>query len=409
MNSHTFSEIQKTKLMDVFPYILKSPFYSKKIKIEDNFQYERNLFEIFHTLPFTYKQEIRSASHAERTSLNQSDILAYFSSSGSTGNPSVYAWSKRDQEVFIDIAKRILNLLGVGKGDVALITVPIGMPLSGFAMMTEMKAVGATFIPLGVSTMDQIIHALINYPVTILKINPILASRLIRYICELDASILDKVNLRQIHLVGYPVSRGRRERLELDWGIKCYSIYGMSEIGLLAGECRVGDGFQHFYDDYILAEVVDPATHNQLPSGQVGMGVYTALWKKGSPLLRYWSGDYFSLSHETCSCGSSFPKLLFKGRSEDMAVLAGKKIFVSDIEDILFSDKRFWNEFLLEILLKEGYEETKITLEAESSPTLKHYYQDKLEAYLGVTTTVNFKPFWPIDQLPLKPVRIIYR
>ena len=135
-------------------------FYKNKIQMRVKEGDEINPFKLISTYPFTYKQEIRSVVHSDRTSLPQEEILAYFSSSGSTGEPSVYAWSRLDQEVFNDIAKQILNQLGVGPGDVALLSVPFGMPLSGFGMMMEMAAVGASFIPLGAASLDKLARAL---------------------------------------------------------------------------------------------------------------------------------------------------------------------------------------------------------------------------------------------------------
>ncbi len=409
MNNQTLTETQKTRLAEVLPYTLNTPFYKHKIQMQVNEAKDIDPFKLLNTYPFTYKQEIRSVSHTERTTLSQQEILAYFSSSGSTGEPSVYAWSNHDQEVYNEIAKRILNMLGVGPGDVALLSVPFGMPLSGFGMMTEMQAVGATFIPFGAVPLDKIARALIDYPVTILKINPIIASRLIRYIREKDASILKKLRLRQIHLVGYPASPARRHRLETEWGVKCYGVYGMSEIGLLAGECSVRDGGQHLCADYILAEVVDSASHQPLPPENVGVGVYTTLWKKGSPLLRYWSDDYFSMRYEPCSCGNSFPKLFLKGRDVDSAVLSGKRFFVSEIEDLLFSDEWIGNEFLVKLLQKDAHEECIVEVESQSSSSIRRCIQDKIEEFLGIRTTINLIPNWPADRLTPKPVRIIDR
>ena len=408
MNHQTIKEIQQERLAEVLPYTLNAVFYKNKIQTHLNDIKGLDPFKLLSKYPFTYKQEIRSVSHTERTAVPQQEILGYFSSSGSTGEPSVYAWSTYDQEVYNVIAQRILlGQLGVGPGDVALLSVPFGMPFSGFGMMAEMQAVGATFIPFGLASLDKIARALIDYSVTILKINPIVASRLIRYIREQDPTILGKLRLRQIHLVGYPESPARHRRLEAEWGVKCYDVYGMSEIGLVAGECHAGDGGQHLCADYILAEVVDPVSYQPVPLGDVGVGVYTTLWKKGSPLLRYWSGDYFSMKYETCSCGSYYPKLFIKGRDVDSAVLGGKRFFVSEIEDILFSDERIGNEFLVELFRKDGRDECLVKVEAQSLSSVRRYIQEKLEDFLGVRVALKFLSHWPANQLAPKPVRII--
>lgn len=406
MFTPNLTSVQRERLIEAIPYALNTAFYQRKITEELRDKDVDPYFRLSQ-LPYTYKQELRSIHPNERTCLPQQDILAYFSSSGSTGQPSVYAWSKLDQEVFNEISRRINQPLGVGPGDVALLAIPFGMPLSGFGMMMEMQAVGASFIPIGAVSLEQIAQALVNYPVTLMKINPIIASRLLRFIQINDSSILKKIRLKQIHLVGYPVSFARHRRLEEGWGVPCYRIYGMSEIGLLAGECGSRDGGQHLSADYVLTEIIDPITLECLPDGQVGVGIYTSLWKKGSPILRYWSDDFFSIKQERCSCGSNLPKLFFKGRKEDSIVIGGKRVFVSEIEDILFLDQKVGDDFELEVSETAGKDECTLIIEAVSSNNVPQKAIKILEDFLGVRVKLKSLSHWPSDRLVPKPTRLI--
>jgi phenylacetate-CoA ligase len=405
--NNQLKETQMAKLPNVIRHALCTPFYLNRIANCPDEIAGVDPLEIIRALPFTYKQDLRDTAAMERTCLSKSDLLAFFSSSGSTGEPSVYAFSKHDLAVSLDISKRILSSLGVGPGDMALLPVPFGMPLAWFIMVNEMIQMGASFIPLGTAPLDAAARALIDYPVTIMRTSPIMASRLYSYVRENDPSLLKKMRLRQIHLAGYAASSARKRRLEAQWGAKCFSIYGMSEIGLLAGECSEANG-QHLSADYVLTEVINPDSGLPVPLGETGVGVYTPLWNKGSPLLRYWSDDHIMIKEGTCGCGSDLPRLYIKGRGIDSFVMNRRRIFSSDIEDVLLADDQAGDEFLVEIVKEKGEDRCKIKIEASGNLCTSPIVRD-LEALVGARVEMHVLPRRMFDLSNPKPVRIVDR
>src|SRR6185312_9550525 len=62
----------------------------------------------------------------------------------------------------------------------------------------------------------------------------------------------------------------------------------------------------------------------QLPEGELGVLVLTALTKQALPLIRYWTGDLTSLFSEPCSCGRTLVRMrAIHGRTDDMLIIRG--------------------------------------------------------------------------------------
>ena len=92
----------------------------------------------------------------------------------------------------------------------------------------------------------------------------------------------------------------------------------------------------HINEDHFIAEIIDPETEEVLPLGSKGELVFTAIDKKGFPLLRYRTKDICVLSREKCSCGRTHVKMSKPmGRSDDMLIIRGVNVFPSQIETVL--------------------------------------------------------------------------
>ena len=94
-----------------------------------------------------------------------------------------------------------------------------------------------------------------------------------------------------------------RDEIERGLGVRACNLYGLSEVigPGVACECAEERAGAHISEDHFLPEVVDPESGEQLPEGEVGVLVFTALTKQALPLLRYWTGDLASLSSEAVS------------------------------------------------------------------------------------------------------------
>lgn len=96
--------------------------------------------------------------------------------------------------------------------------------------------------------------------------------------------------------------------------VRVASVLGFTESRMCWAECT-GErrtGF-HTYPDFGLFEIIDPKTGENLPEGQTGELVYTALDGRGSMLLRYRTGDIVEGGMITApcpGCGRAVPRIM---------------------------------------------------------------------------------------------------
>jgi phenylacetate-CoA ligase len=275
-------------------------------------------------------------------------LFFFFSSSGTTGKPTVYPWSRQDDIILKEVSARCMKRVDVGPGDISLILAPFGLPIMWYCMMTQYLATGAGVVPLGITSSNEIIKAMNSFPISIITSLPVIATRLSEFVSKNKITI-NTEKLRQFHFGGDYLSNARRRRIESYWNVDCYDFYGLSEIfGPIAGECEVKEGL-HLAADCVIVEVIDPTTGEPVPEGEVGVAVYTTLWKKGAPLLRFWSDDYVSITWEKCKCGRTSPRIIYRGRATDSIKVNHGRIFAKDVEEVLLSFPEVSSEWGMKI------------------------------------------------------------
>ena len=98
-----------------------------------------------------------------------------------------------------------------------------------------------------------------------------------------------------------------REAIRSAWGIETSQFWGCSE-GTYAFPCGVGEGM-HVADDLVILEPAD-ADGNVVPYGQPAERLlYTNLFNKTQPLIRYDLVDAVTMSDEPCPCGCAHRRI----------------------------------------------------------------------------------------------------
>jgi phenylacetate-CoA ligase len=148
----------------------------------------------------------------------------------------------------------------------------------------------------------------------------------------------EEISLRYAAVGAEPWSESMREEIDRGLGVRTGNTYGLSEVigpGVSA-ECIEERSGSHIHEDHFLPEIVDPDTGEQLPEGEVGVLVFTALTKQALPLIRYWTGDLASLSSDPCSCGRTLVRMsAIRGRTDDMLIIRGVNVFPTQVDDVL--------------------------------------------------------------------------
>lgn len=351
-------------------------FYSKKLK-ENSF----DSYEEFQKIPFTYKHELRNTSVEQRTTTKAEDIYGVFSSSGTTGEKTFYIYNKNDKMVHEEFVRTFYSELGITESDIGGVMAPVDTGVMAHTMMWQFTTMGAGYVNCPIPSPENIIDTITKVPVTVVATRPNIASCVVYnpYLTE----IAKRSHVKKLLMGGGFLSDERRKLLEHSWDAECYNMFGMSEMfGPMAGECRQKNG-QHYLSKYLMIEIVDPETGVPAGSGEIGVAVYTTLWDKGFPLLRYWTDDLMQLDFTQCECGSLNPRLFFKGRLNDCFIIDGGYVFPVSIENILFKYGHF-GEYLVE-KSQDNY-----TVKVESGDcNIKDEMVSELKGILGEKCSVH--------------------
>ncbi|MEZ6066339.1 MAG: hypothetical protein R3B90_11680 [Planctomycetaceae bacterium] len=111
----------------------------------------------------------------------------------------------------------------------------------------------------------------------------------------------------------------------------------MTDVGALGIEPEEGRGGLSILETECIAEIIDPATGEPVPRGQVGELVITNFGRTGQPVIRYRTGDLVRAATGPCPSGLSLLRLEggILGRVDDMLTIRGNNVFPSSIEAIL--------------------------------------------------------------------------
>lgn len=123
---------------------------------------------------------------------------------------------------------------------------------------------------------------------------------------------------------------GDRARGLIDrWGIKLYQFSSLGDSGTIF-ECAAKNGF-HTWEDLALVEVLDPEGDQPVAEGERGELVVTNLVDRIDPLIRFRSGDLVRSTRELCTCGRTHMRVWLVGRAGDEAVIGDKSILPRDV------------------------------------------------------------------------------
>jgi phenylacetate-CoA ligase len=285
-------------------------------------------------LPFSTKADMRDAYPLGLLAVAPDRLARIHASSGTTGNPTIGAYTKEDVRIFGEVVARCFAAGGIEPGQMFQVAWGYGLFTGGLGGHGGCEALGACAIPASSGNTARQIQLLCDLPVIGIGCTPsyalVLAERL------RDEKRTPKA-LKYAICGAEAWTREMREELEELFGVVATNIYGLTEIigPGVAQECLAKQGL-HVQEDHFLAEIIDPETGAPLPEGQRGELVITTLTREAMPVLRYRTRDLTSLVREKCACGRTTARIdWFTGRVDDMLVIRGVNVFPSAVEEVL--------------------------------------------------------------------------
>lgn len=367
-------------------------------------------------LPFTTKDDFRDTYPFGLVATPMEQVVRLHASSGTTGKPTVVAYTQRDLDTWSELMARTLRAGGVGPGDVVHNANGYGLFTGGLGFHYGAERIGATVIPISGGFTERQLVALRDFGSTVLCCTPSYSLHLAEALQAAGIRAGD-LKLRVGFFGAEPWTEAMREAIESRLGIRAFNVYGLSEIigPGVSVECPERRGM-HVHEDHFLPEVLEPATLEPVPPGVTGELVLTTLTKEALPLLRYRTRDLTALDPEPCPCGRALVRIgRITGRTDDMLIVRGVNIFPSQIEQVLLQVPQVEPHYLLVLRRETALDTLEIRVEAHADvaivgegamQALAGEVRRRVRDGIGITPEVTVLPPGSIERSAGKAKRV---
>ena len=330
-------ELQVRRLRDAIERVSKNvPFYKERLAQSRVAANDIQSLEDLARLPFTVKTDLRDHYPFGLLAVPMKEVIRVHASSGTTGKPTVVAYTRNDLDFWSELMARSYAAAGATDDDIVHNAYGYGLFTGGLGFHYGAERLGATVIPVAGGNTKRQLMIMRDFGSTVLCCTPSYAL-LIAEVAEEDGVDLKSLPLRIGMFGAEPWSDRMREEIESRLGIVALNVYGLSEIigPGVSVECTHKQGM-HIFEDHFIPEIVDPESGERLPEGELGELVLTCITKEALPLVRYRTRDRTRLLHEKCACGRTTVRMeRVLGRTDDMIIVRGVNVFPSQIETVL--------------------------------------------------------------------------
>ena len=364
--------------------------------------------------PFTTKEDLRQNYPFKMFAHKLDDIARIHASSGTTGKPTVVAYTKNDLEMWEHLIERCLRASGMKKGDMLHNAYGYGLFTGGLGLHGGAEKMGLTVVPVSGGMTARQVQLINDFKPKGITVTP---SYILSILDEFRAQELDPRECSlEVGIFGAePWTNSMRSEIESQFDMHAVDIYGLSEVlgPGVANECVEAKDGLHVWEDYFYPEIINVETDNVLEDGEKGELVFSSLCKEAFPIIRYRTKDLTKLMKGTARSMRRMEKIT--GRSDDMMIIRGVNIFPTQIEEQLLKIDSLSPHFQIR-LVKEGRMDKMIVYtEHYKSEDMEKTYTEDLAANLknrvkdniGLSIEVNVGKKGTVPRSEGKAVRVI--
>ncbi len=365
--------------------------------------------------PLTVKDDLRQSYPFGMFAVPEEQIVRVHASSGTTGNPTVVAYTRNDIDMWADLMARSIRAAGGRPGDKVHVAYGYGLFTGGLGAHYGAERLGCMVIPLSGGQTEKQVQLIRDFKPDVIMVTP---SYLLAIGDEFERQGLDpsKASLKVGMHGAEPWTHAMREEIESRFDMDAIDLYGLSEIigPGVSSECiETKDGL-HIWEDHFYPEVIDPETSEVLEDGEQGELVFTSLTKEAFPIIRYRTRDLTRLLPGTARTMRRMDKVT--GRTDDMLIIRGINIFPSQVEEIILKDDRLSPHYALEVTREERLDELTILVEhrpdigGAGEAFLNMVAKDlshQVKSLIGITAAARVLPVGEIERSMGKAKRII--
>ena len=368
-------ELQGKRLQKLVQYVYHNvPFYRNKMQGMNVAPEDIVTIDDIVKLPFTTKQDLRDNYPYGLQAAPASEIVRVHASSGTTGNPTIVGYTRKDLAVWSEVMTRCLTAFGVTRDDTFSVSYGYGLFTGGLGAHYGVENLGATVILASTGNTEKHIRLIRDLKISGIACTPSYALYLAETLEKMGLTKED-IGLRIGAFGAEPWTENMRKEIDEPLGLKGYNIYGLSEImgPGVSYECSEQNG-SHICEDHFYPEIINPDTLEQLPRGQQGELVFTTLTKEGMPVIRYRTRDLTHLNYEKCRCGRTMVRMgRIVGRSDDMLIIRGVNVFPYQIESVLVGMQDVGPNYEIVVTNKGYMDYIEVKVEVNDARMLERY------------------------------------
>jgi len=302
----------------------------------------------------------------------------FWRSGGTTGKPLFYPRTAEDLRWAMIGFRRVYHCVGAGVGDVAHLSLPLGIHPAGqmMARAGEAQGVAMAWVGAGAAAPSELqLDLLALFKPTLWIGMPSYGIHLANLARAREA----KLSVRKIVTTAEPLSKAKREKLGREWNARVFDSFGMTECMMMGSEDEAHEGFRS-WSDFVYMEVLDPATLEPVAEGEQGVLVVTPLrTNHATPFLRWNTGDIVSV-REAQGSGpyAVFPLVKHAHRTAGFFKVRGVNIGHGEFEDHMFA-RREVADFRCEVINEGGLDQLVVYVELRGEADLERSIKARFE------------------------------
>ena len=374
-------------------------FYHDRMKEANVTPLDINSLEDTSKLPFMYKQDLRDNYPDRMFTVPKNEIVRYHVSSGTSGKPTLVAYTRNDLAYWTEALARSFTSAGIGPDDTIQISYGYGLFTGGLGAHYGAEKVGATVLPTSTGNTQRQLELMQDLGVTAIACTPSFLVHLATTAKKMGIDWKKDLKCHKALLGAEPWSESMRQKFKDELGITAYDLYGTSEqAGPMFTECPAQCG-AHICGDIMLVEIIDPDTGENIGPKQEGEMVITMLKKEAMPMIRYRTKDLTYLNTDPCECGRTSPRIgRITGRSDDMLIIRGINVFPSQVEYALMRIPQVGDQYMINVSREGDLDRMVVQVEiqpdaftddAAKMAGLRAHIEYELKRYLNIAVEVE--------------------
>ncbi|SFD86274.1 phenylacetate-CoA ligase [Sulfitobacter brevis] len=363
--------------------------------------------------PFTVKTDLRDNYPFGMFAVPREQVARIHASSGTTGQPTVVGYTKKDLENWGSVVARSLRAAGMRPGDMLHNAYGYGLFTGGLGIHLGADALGLSTYPISGGMTPRQVRLIEDFKPKGITVTP---SYALSILDEFAAQGLDPRDCSlEVGIFGAePWTNAMRLEIEQAFDMHAVDIYGLSEVmgPGVSMECVESKDGLHIWEDHFYPEIVNPATGEPVADGAQGELVFTSLTKEAFPIIRYRTRDLTRLLAGTARSMRRMEKVT--GRSDDMIILRGVNVFPTQIEEALMATAGLAPHFQIELTRSGRMDQMRVLCEcADGSVTgdtraaAAKALSAQIKQTVGISVVVDVADVGGVVRSEGKAVRIV--